>query len=110
MKTGFVSSLIIALSLGIWAGATPAAAQTPPCPPGYYYASDGRCYPGAPPAYPPPPYPVYPAPVYEVAPPVYAPYPVYDGFYPGIGVGVVIGGPVGRVGVYRGGVRGGGHR
>ena len=70
MRTIFLPS-VIALVLATGAGAPPADAQTPVCPPGYYFASDGQCYPGAPPVYPPP--------VYEVAPPVYQPPFVVDG-------------------------------
>jgi len=95
MRTAFLPS-VIALALGTFAGAAPADAQAPACPPGYYYASDGRCYPGAPPAYPPP--------VYEVAPPVYQPPVVLDGLILGIGLGALIGGERG------GGERGGGDR
>ncbi len=76
---------VIAVALGTWAGAAPADAQTPPvCPQGYYLASDGQCYPGAPPTYVPPPY--------VVAPPVYQPPIVIDGFFPGIGFGGNYGG------------------
>jgi hypothetical protein len=103
MKIAFVPG-IVALALGTWAGAAPVAAQTPICPPGYYYASDGRCYPGGPPAYPPP--------VYEVAPPVYQPPVVFDGLVLGLGLGALIGGEgrggEGRGGEGRGGERGGG--
>jgi len=85
----------IALALGTWMGAAPADAQVPPgCPPGYYYASDGQCYPGAPPVYPPPDY--------DVAPPVFLPPVVIDGFVPGIGFGR------GNWGGHGGGPRGGG--
>lgn len=72
---------VIALALGAWSFAGSALAQG--CPPGYYYASDGRCYPGAPPVYPPP--------VYDYAPPVYQPPPVFDGFVLGIGLGALLG-------------------
>src|SRR5277367_5786342 len=96
-----VLPMIIALAIGTWAGATPTAAQTPVCPAGYYYASDGQCYPGAPPAYAPP--------VYEVAPPVYAPPAVFDGFALGLGLGAVIGGLDGGGRGYGGGRGGGGH-
>ncbi len=99
MKTVFLPSLI-AVALGTWVGAAPAIAQMPVCPAGYYYASDGQCYPGGPPVYPPP--------VYEVAPPVYEPPVVVDGFGIGIGLGAVIGGGPGYDG--RGGGRGGGGR
>ncbi len=92
MRTTFLPR-IIALALGIWLGAAPAHAQAPVCPVGYYYASDGQCYPGAPPGYPPP--------VYEVAPPIYQPPVIVDGF--GIGIGLGIGG-----GWRGGGGRGGG--
>ncbi|MGO8920619.1 MAG: hypothetical protein ACLQJR_32400 [Stellaceae bacterium] len=99
MRTLFLPG-IIALAVVI-AGASPADAQAPVCPAGYYYASDGQCYPGAPPAYPPP--------VYEVAPPVYAPPLVVGGFGIGLGLGAIIGGRGGRGGGRDGG-RGGGHR
>ena len=92
MRTAFLPS-VIALALGTWAGAAPSNAQVPVCPAGYYYASDGQCYPGAPPIYPPP--------VYEVAPPVYEPPVIFDGFSIGIGLGG---------GGYRGGGRGYGGR
>ena len=62
------------------AGISPAAAQV--CPPGYYYASDGNCYAGAPPAYPP---------AYDAAPPVAQPPVVFDGLGLGIGLGVGLG-------------------
>jgi len=94
---------VIALALGTWAGAPPADAQTPVCPPGYFFASDGQCYPGAPPIYPPP--------VYEVAPPVYQPPVIFDGFGIGIGLGGRIGGGERGGGGRGGGGRGGGgHR
>jgi hypothetical protein len=105
MKTIFLPS-VVALAFGIWVGAAPADAQVPVCPAGYYYASDGQCYPGAPPAYPPP--------IYDVAPPVYAPPVVIDGFGLGLGFGAIIGGGRGRGGRgdggHGGGGRGGGHR
>jgi hypothetical protein len=98
MRRIFLPS-VIALALGTWAGVAPADAQVSVCPPGYYLASDGQCYPGAPPVY-------YP-PVYDVAPPIYEPPVVIDGFFPGIGVGI---GGGRRGGGYRGGGgRGGGH-
>jgi hypothetical protein len=93
---------VIALALGTWAGAAPADAQAPVCPPGYYFASDGRCYPGAPPAYPPP--------VYEYAPPVYQPPVVIDGLILGIGLGALIGGAERGGGYHGGGYHGGGGR
>lgn len=52
MRTIFLS--VIALALATGAGAAPAGAQALVCPAGYYYASDGQCYPGVPPTYPPP--------------------------------------------------------
>jgi hypothetical protein len=100
MRTIFLPG-IIAIALGTWGGASPATAQVPTCPYGYYYASDGQCYPGAPP--------VYPAPIYEVAPPVYQPPVVIDGFGLGIGLGAVLGGGRGYGG-RGGGGRGGGGR
>ena len=93
----------VALALGTWSGAVPARAQVPACPAGYYYASDGQCYPGAPPVYAPP--------VYEVAPPIYQPPVVFDGFSLGIGLGGVFGGGdrgYGFRGGGGGGERGGG--
>jgi hypothetical protein len=99
MKKIFLSGLVAA-SLGAWTGVAPATAQTPVCPPGYYYASDGQCYPGAPPAYAPP--------VYEVAPPVYQPPAILDGLAIGLGLGAIIGGIDHGGGGYRdGGGRGG---
>jgi len=44
---------VLAATLG---AGVPLAVQAQSCPPGYYYASDGNCYPGPPPSYPPPPY------------------------------------------------------
>jgi hypothetical protein len=84
----------VALTVAALTFAAPAMAQS--CPPGYYFASDGRCYPGGPPAAPPP--------VYDYAPPVSQPPPVYDGFALGIGLGAL----VGVLGNDHGG--GGGHR
>jgi hypothetical protein len=104
MRIIFLPS-IIAVSLGTWVGAAPANAQAPPCPYGYYYASDGQCYPGSPPLYPPP--------AYVVAPPVYQPPFVIDGFGIGIGLGVRGGwrrGGWGHGGGGRGGGGRGGHR
>ena len=75
---------VIAIVAGVWSDALPAQAQAPVCPYGYYYASDGRCYPGSPPVYQPP--------VYEAAPPVYQPPAVFDGFALGIGLGALIDG------------------
>lgn len=66
--------------VGMLASAPPTAlAQV--CPPGYYYASDGNCYSGVPPSYPPP--------VYDPAPPVSAPPVVADGLM--IGLGLLLG-------------------
>lgn len=102
MRTIFLPG-VIALALGTWVGAAPADAQVPPgCPPGYYNASDGQCYPVG--------QPVYAPPVYEVAPPVYQPPFVYDGYGPGIGIGIGLGfggrgGGEGRGGGGRGGRR-----
>ena len=62
--------------------AAPLAARAQSCSPGYYYASDGYCYPGPPPSYPPP--------AYDAAPPVAAPPVVMDGLL--IGLGMVLGG------------------
>ena len=97
MRTNLLPSIVV-LALGTWFGAAPADAQTPICPPGYYYASDGQCYPGAPPVYAPP--------VYEIAPPVYQPPFIFDGF--GVGIGLGFGGYGGGRGF--GGRGGGGHR
>ena len=58
-----------------------AQAQAQACPPGYYYASDGLCYPGTPPNYPPP--------IYDPAPPVSPPPVVADGMM--IGLGLLLG-------------------
>lgn len=60
----------------------PIAAWAQTCPPGYYYASDGNCYPGPPPTYAPP--------AYDVAPPVVPPPVVTDGFL--LGLGILLGG------------------
>jgi len=68
---------LVGLAVAASVAAVPAFGQG--CPPGYYYASDGRCYPGGPPAYPPP--------VYDTAPPVYQPPVVFDGLSLGIGLG-----------------------
>jgi hypothetical protein len=83
----------VALAVAALAFAGPAAAQS--CPPDYYFASDGRCYPSGPPPAPPPVY---------YAPPVRQPPPVYDGFALGIGLGAL----VGVLGSHHGG--GGDHR
>jgi hypothetical protein len=67
--------------------AHPAFAQTlPGCPPGYYYASDGYCYPGQP-----PPVYAYPPPIYDPTPPVYQPPTVVDGVALGVGLGLLFG-------------------
>jgi hypothetical protein len=67
------------------AGAKPAAAQSAPnCQPGYYYASDGYCYPNQQ-SYAAPP------PVYETAPPAYQPPAVFDGLAIGLGLGALFG-------------------
>ena len=87
MRTIFLPSIVV-LTLGTWAGVAPADAQAPVCPAGYYYASDGQCYPGGPPVYPPP--------VYAVEPPVYQPPLVLDGLALGIGLGAVFGGDRGH--------------
>ena len=89
MRTISLPSVIV-LVVGTWAGAAPADAQTPVCPDGYYYSdSDGQCYPDQP--------------VYDVAPPVYLPPVVFDGY------GIGLGGGGGRGGIGRGGGgRGGG--
>ena len=70
-----------ALALSGALGAAPALAQVPVCPTGYYYASDGNCYPVTPPSYPPP--------VYDPAPPVTPPPVVEDGLM--IGLGLLLG-------------------
>jgi hypothetical protein len=108
-------SLLVGLPLafGSCGGARRASAQTAPtCPPGYYCASDGYCYPTQPP-------PVYaaPPPVYEMSPPVYQPAPVVDGLAIGVGVGLLFGalaggghgGDRGRGGDVHGGRGGGDH-
>lgn len=66
---------------GTLASAVPIATQAQSCAAGYYYASDGYCYPGSPPNYPPP--------SYDTAPPVSAPPVVTDGLM--IGLGLLIG-------------------
>jgi hypothetical protein len=100
MRTLFLPS-VIALALWTWGGGSAAIAQTPVCPAGYYYASDGQCYPGGPPAYPPP--------VYADSPPVYQPPVVVDGLVLGLGLGALIGG-LDHGGGHGGGERGGGGR
>ncbi len=81
----------IALAFALCVGAVPAGAQAPPmCPPGYYLATDGLCYPARP---------IYAPPVYEAAP-VYQPPIIFDGFSVGIGIGIGGGG-------YYGGYHGG---
>ncbi|MHB8623509.1 MAG: hypothetical protein ACYC9J_14280 [Sulfuricaulis sp.] len=66
---------------GALATALPLAAQAQSCAAGYYYASDGNCYPGSPPNYLPP--------TYDTAPPVSTPPVVTDGLL--IGLGLLIG-------------------
>ena len=79
MRRAFLPCAVAVAALGAVAAA-PAGAQVPPgCPPGYYLATDGQCYPGEPPDYVPP--------VYDVAPPIIQPPFVIDGFIPGIGYG-----------------------
>ena len=102
MKTASLPR-IIALAIGTLVGAATADAQTPVCPPGYFYASDGQCYPSA-------SQPVYPLPVYAVAPPVYQPPVVFDGFSLGIGFGGRIGSERGGRAGHGGGGRGNGER
>jgi hypothetical protein len=68
--------------MGTIAVGAPVAAWAQSCPPGYYYASDGNCYPGPPPTYAPP--------AYDAAPPVAPPPVVTDGFL--LGLGILIGG------------------
>jgi hypothetical protein len=63
---------------GLLGAAVPLAAYAQTCPPGYYFASDGNCYPGPPPT--------YPAPSYDVAPPVAPPPVVMDGVLLGLGI------------------------
>ena len=77
----FRRSITYAL-LGVLGAGIPLAVEAQSCPLGYYYASDGNCYPGPPPNYPPP--------VYDTAPPVSAPPVVMDGLL--IGLGVLVGG------------------
>ncbi len=77
----------MACALAATLGATaPVAALAQTCPPGYYYASDGNCYRGPPPDYPPP--------AYDTAPPASAPPVVTDGLLIGLGLllGVAISG------------------
>ena len=80
MRTGSrICALAATAAVGL--AAIPAHAQMPPgCPPNYYLATDGNCYPGPPP--------VYPQPVYQVAPPVDQPPLVFDGLVLGIGLGI----------------------
>ena len=73
-----IASVLIA-TLAAW---VPIEAQAQSCPPGYYYASDGYCYPGPPPSYAPP--------TYDAAPPVSTPPVVTDGLM--IGLGMLLGG------------------
>lgn len=63
---------------GALAGMAPLWAHAQSCPPGYYYASDGNCYPGPAPSYAPP--------VYDAAPPVSTPPIVMDGVMIGLGL------------------------
>ena len=76
-------SLSFLALLALVAGLSPSVANAQVCPFGYYYASDGRCYPGPPPPYPPP--------VYVYTPPVVAPPPIFDGFLMGAGLGALFG-------------------
>lgn len=64
--------------IGTLAGLAPLWAHAQSCPPGYYYASDGNCYPAPPPSYPPP--------IYDAAPPVATPPVVMDGLMIGLGL------------------------
>ncbi|MGH7036394.1 MAG: hypothetical protein ACREFL_21920 [Stellaceae bacterium] len=74
------------MSLGPLAVRAAWAQTAPACPPGYYYASDGYCYPGQqPPTY------AYAPPVYDATPPVYQPPPVIDGVAIGVGLGLLFG-------------------
>jgi hypothetical protein len=66
---------------GALAAAGPIAAHAQTCPSGYYFASDGNCYPGPPPNYPPP--------AYDASPPVSTPPVVTDGLL--IGLGLLLG-------------------
>ena len=79
MSRGMACVLVATLAAGV-----PLAAQAQSCPPGYYYASDGNCYPGPPPTYAPPPY--------DAAPPVVPPAAVMDGLL--IGLGLLVGGAI----------------
>lgn len=86
-------SVVIAPISATWPIVDLVSAQPPgyACPYGYYYATDGYCYPASQPA------PAYsPPPVYEYAPPVYQPPAVYDGFGIGLGLGFLFGGERGR--------------
>jgi hypothetical protein len=69
--------------LGALAASAPLEALAQ-CARGYYYASDGYCYPVPPPTYQPP--------AYDAAPPVSPPPAVMDGLM--IGLGILIGGIV----------------
>ena len=78
-------SLLVSLPLAS-GGAWPAPAQMPPaCPAGYYYASDGYCYPEPQATY------SYAPPVYDATPPSYSPPPVADGLAIGLGLGALFG-------------------
>ena len=77
LRRGLACILVGALAAGVQL-----VVRAQSCPPGYYYASDGNCYPGPPPNYPPP--------AYDQAPPVSAPPVVMDGLL--IGLGVLLGG------------------
>ncbi len=76
LRRGVTGVLVGVLTAGV-----PLAVQAQSCPSGYYYASDGNCYPGPPPNYPPP--------AYDSAPPAAAPPVVMDGLM--IGLGLLIG-------------------
>lgn len=80
-RSGILRRGMACVLAGTLAAAVPIAAQAQSCAAGYYYASDGYCYPGPPPNYPPP--------AYDTAPPVSTPPVVTDGLL--IGLGLLIG-------------------
>ena len=84
VRTGIMSRGMACVLIATFGAGMPFAAQAQSCPPGYYYASDGNCYPVPPPTYPPP--------AYDPAPPVAAPPPVIDGLL--IGLGLLVAGAI----------------
>ncbi len=72
-KVALTASILLGLDFVCASGATPAAAQTYVCPPGYYFLAGYGCYPLSGYSYyyaAPPPPPAY----------YYAPYPSYPAF------------------------------